>query len=175
MKAMTRYSKSTVSIPVFLGIVALILFTLTISGCGHKTTLSEASTFLQAQVQQTEINSYKLQMQATKTRLTEVIPEVADPNPVLPPSLLGKLTTFLVEHDCTQLPAKEDKDQCYKLTRFQLIETVKAYDSLNVDNYAAKKTINQLILNINTIVDGLTDPGDPQQTTTKGPVAPTGP
>lgn len=139
----------------FLGMTLL-------SGCAQKTTVSEANTYLQAQSLQTEINSYKTQLQIMKARLTETLPQFQEANPSLPPSQLTALTAYLLDNDCT-VGKPADKDYCYRLTRVRLIEVTNDLDKAYSDDWAAKKTIRQLIDNINTIVEGLDAKPNPFQ------------
>lgn len=73
----------------------------------------------------------------------------------MPESQLGSLTTFLANNDCSTLPQQADRVNCYKLTRIKLIEVTRQVDEANATSYAARRTVQQLIDNINTIVDGL--------------------
>lgn len=140
-------------------LIFLVLIPLTLSGCGHQTTISEGNLYLQAQAQQVQINSYKNQLKSTKARLTEVIPQVQaqSDNPEPPKSLLADLTTYLVSNDCTTFPVAI-KDQCYKATRVKLIEITRLLDSARMNEYAGQRTIVQLIASINTLIDGMAEP-----------------
>ena len=152
---MKRFLRNTAWILAYRGLLILSLMGLT--ACSHQTTISEGTLYLQAQAQQVQINSYKSQLQATKSKLTQVIPSLQDKNPKPPVSLLGDLTLFLNTHDCSVLN-EGVRDQCYRITRVRLIETTRALDEANANKYAAQKTVNQLVGNINVLVDSLVDP-----------------
>lgn len=132
--------------------LGLMLALLLVSGCSHKTTVSEANTYLQAQALQIEINSYKSQLQMAKKGLTAVLPELQEVAPLPPESKVGDLAAFLENNDCTKVKQQE---YCYKLTRLRLIQVTQALDASNTENWAAKTTIKQLVENINMIVKGL--------------------
>ena len=138
-------------------LLCLILLPMTLSGCGHKTTISEGNLYLQAQAQQVQINSYKSHLKFAKDQLTQVIPQVQAQSSELPRALLADLTTFLVQNDCTSLPATV-KDQCYKVTRVKLIEITRLLDETRMNEYAGQRTIVQLIATINTLIDTLGEP-----------------
>lgn len=138
-------------------LMGLILPLLLMSGCSHQTTVNEASTYLQAQALQVEIDSYRMQLERTRADLTAVLPQFqqADPNP--PISLTAPLIAFLEDNDCLKA---SDKEYCYKVTVTQLILTTQKLDQQNLDNWAAKQTIAQLVSNINFIVSGLEKKSD---------------
>jgi len=130
----------------------LLLLLLSISACSHQTTVSEATTYLQAQALQVEIDSYKNQLAATRTRLTEVLPQFQNASPLPPASLSGDLAAFLASNDCL---TATDKKYCYQLTLMRLIDVTRQLDDASLNNWAAKRTIGQLTDNINTIIEGL--------------------
>lgn len=152
---MVNFLKSSVLI------LLLLLVSLgTLSGCSHRTTVSEGNLYLQAQAQQVQITSYKTQLQSTKERLTRVIPQVQGQDPKLPESLLADLTTFLLANDCTKFAASI-KDQCYKVTRVKLIEVTRLLDEARMNEYAGQKTIAQLVANITVLIDSMGEPPPP--------------
>lgn len=78
-----------------------------------------------------------------------------EPNP--PISLTAPLTAFLDDNDCLKAT---DKKYCYQLTVTQLILTTQKLDQQNLENWAAKQTIAQLVSNINFIISGLEKKSD---------------
>lgn len=161
---MRRFSKLTAWIFRYPVLASLML--LTLSGCAHKTTISEADLYLQAKMQQVQIDSYKNQLQDTREKLTQVIPGLQNVDPVIPVSFAGDLTAFLEQNDCTQMSGKI-KDQCYIVTRVKLINVTRALDEANANLYAGQKTVGQLRKNINTLVDTLV--GSPDGTKPEKP------
>lgn len=138
----------------------LLLILAVLAGCSHSPTISEGNLYLQAQSQQVQINTYKVQLQETKSRLTQVIPAVKNDHPTVPVSLIGDLRDFLANNDCTKMSG-ELKDACYKVTRVKLINVTRALDEANANTYASQMTVNQLITNINTLVDSMGQPDPP--------------
>jgi hypothetical protein len=67
------------------------------------------------------------------------------------------LAAFLDNNDC--LKATDEK-YCYQMTVTQLILTTQKLDQQNLDTWAAKQTIAQLVSNINFIVSGLEKKSD---------------
>ena len=149
MKRIKNFLKTTVTIWGCLALASLL-------GCTSQPAISEANTYLQVQGEMVQLNTYKAQVKAAKERLTQVVPQLQNPNPELPPSNLVSLTTFLLENDCTkqQLTAVE-KERCYRVTRLLLINTTRALDDANMKAYAGQRTVSQLITNINVLIDGL--------------------
>lgn len=138
-------------------VLLLLALPLLMLGCSHQTTISEASTYLQAQAIQVEIDSYRMQLERTRADLTAVLPQFqqADPNP--PISLAGPLAAFLEDNDCLKAT---DKKYCYQMTVTQLIVTTQTLDQQRLDNWAAQQTIAQLVSNINFIISGLEKKSD---------------
>jgi len=134
-------------IPLLLFLVCIL-----VSGCSHQTTISEASTYLQAKALEVEITSYKNQLQLTKKRLVEVIPEFQEVTPLPPTARVGELANFLENNDCEKV---ENKKYCYQLTRYRLIQVTQMLDEASAENWAAKLTIRQLQDNVSVIIDGL--------------------
>ena len=157
------YSKSTVWIQQ-LGLMLVLSALSLLAGCAHQTTISEGTTYLQAQVQQAELDSYKMRLKDTQQRLTAVIPEVSDPKPQLPLPLSGSLSQFLLDNDCTQVSAKNPGAlrTCIQSNQVQLIQTTRLLEAERMTTYAAKMTINQLISNINTVASGMDGPTTPK-------------
>lgn len=137
----------------------LVMSMLVLTGCTSSPTISEGNLYLQAQSQQVQINTYKLQLQDAKKRLTQVIPEVKNDNPTVPQPLVGELSDFLASNDCTKMTGTL-KDGCYKVTRVKLINVTQALEEANVTIYANQVTVNQLIGNINVLIDSLGQPTD---------------
>ena len=136
-------------------VLVAILVCLTLTGCSHKTTISEANNYLQIQAQQTLINTYKTQLASTKERLTQIPPEFQEVTQSPPQSRVGDLALFLQNNDCL---AVKEKEYCYKLTRIRLIMVTQELDREADLTWAAKLTIKQLVENINTVIDGITAP-----------------
>lgn len=134
-----------------------LAMSLTLSGCTHNPTLQESKIYLQAQAQQVQINSYRSQLQNSKKRLTEVIPEVQTQEVTAPRSLLADLTTFLVQNDCTKFPTNI-KDQCYTVTRAKLVEITRLLDEARVKTYLSQRSVGQLVSNINLLIDSMGEP-----------------
>lgn len=137
----------------------LVMSMMVLTGCTSGPTISEGNLYLQAQSQQVQINTYKLQLQDAKKRLTQVIPEVKNDNPTVPESLVGELSEFLASNDCTKMTGTL-KDGCYKVTRVKLINVTQALEEAQVTIYANQVTVNQLIGNINVLIDSLGQPTD---------------
>ena len=78
-----------------------------------------------------------------------------DPTP--PISLAAPLAAFLEDNDCLKA---SDKKYCYQMTVTQLILTTQKLDRQNLDNWAAKQTIAQLVSNIDFIISGLEKKSD---------------
>jgi hypothetical protein len=95
----------------------------------------------------------------------------------MPPSMAGDLAQFLLDNDCTSYLKKPDngdppapyaapsaqKEQlrtCVQNLQVRLIRTSRSLETEQVNNYAAKMTINQLIQNIHLVSNSLDDAGD---------------
>lgn len=111
--------------------------------------------FLEVQSIKIELESYRRQLDASRTQLTEVIPDLPKVSQIPPESNLIPLTTFLEVNDCSQVKYNpRDVDMCYKFTRAMLIKTTKDLDTEAANYWAARRTVDQLVENINTVIDG---------------------
>lgn len=130
-----------------------------ISGCSHKTTISEASNHLDIKSQQILISSYVERINGMKETLTAIAPELKVTENPKPVSVQPELSTFLSTNDCT---ATADKDGCYVRTRLVLIKMSRRIDFLSSRLFVAKGTVNNLVNNLNEVITGLYDVRVPQ-------------
>lgn len=153
----TSVTGSTLAFRPLRGLCLLVLTVclLILSGCSHQTTISEATTHLQAQALEIELNSYKNQLQVTKKSLTSVLPSLQVTSGSPPESKFAELSHFLENNDCLKSATKEQREYCYKLTRYRLIQVTEMLDASTSENWAAKLTIKQLVDNINVIIESL--------------------
>jgi len=118
--------------------------------------MKEADTYLQVQVLKAELDSYRAQLKVNRKGLTEVLPALQEVAPTPPESRAAELSRFLEANDCLS-PTVTDKKYCFQLVRLQLIAVTEQLDKANLETWAAKRTIKQLVDNINVIIDGLGD------------------
>lgn len=130
------------------------MMTVAISGCSHKTTVSEASNHIEIKSQETLINTYVADIQHKKSELTAVAPELDVLNNPVPVSVQSELSQFLLANDCS---AAADKDACFKRYRLVIIKMSRRIDFLQGRLFVAKGTISNLINNLNGVIDGLGD------------------
>jgi len=141
--------------------VALLLM----MGCSSSPTVSEGSQYIQMQADRIEYNSYATQLQVIQKQLTEVAPEFREVAPLPPQSRVGDLTRWLEQNNCL-LPGLSPTERvyCYQVTRVYLIQTTKTLDAQDTTVWAAKRTIQQLVGNLNKVIDMA-----PRQTTDQVP------
>lgn len=157
MTCFTNALGSTLVFRPLKGLFLLVMISclLVITGCSHQTTISEAATHLQVQALEIELNSYKNQLQLTKKNLTDVLPSLQQASATPPESKFAELSHFLENNDCLKGARQADREYCYRLTRFRLIQVTEMLDATTSENWAAKLTIKQLVDNINVIVESL--------------------
>jgi len=128
--------------------------TAAISGCSHKTTISEASNHIEIKSQETLINTYVDSIQSKKGELTAVTPELEVLNNPTPTSVQTELSQFLLSNDCA---VAADKNACFTRYRLVIIKMSRRIDFLQGRLFVAKGTISNLINNLNGVIDGLSD------------------
>ncbi|BEH89711.1 hypothetical protein [Klebsiella phage phiKp_32] len=143
-----------------------------VTGCSHKTTVSEANTKLQVEAQAAQVSSMGINLQQLKEAAHTVPKELVSDNPVEPISQLIVLDEWLKANDC--LDQNTDYVRCYKLTRLKLITTTRDLDNANDLVYASQVAIKGLLGNIDQIVDqasGTVNLFDPKFLMTKAKAA----
>lgn len=123
-----------------------------VSGCSHKTTVSEASNYIEIKSQETLINTFIADIQFKKKDLTAVAPELDVLNNPTPEPTQTELTKFLLANDCS---VAADKDACFTRYRLVIIKMSRRIDFLQGRLFVAKGTISNLINNLNGVIDGL--------------------
>jgi len=123
-------------------------------GCTNNPSVSEGSQFIQIQADRIEYNTYASQLKAIQKQLTEVAPEFREVAPLPPQSRVGDLTRWLEQNNCL-LPGLSPTERvyCYQVTRVYLIQTTKALDAQDTTVWAAKRTIQQLVGNLNKVIE----------------------
>lgn len=148
---MSSYLGSTVLV---LGRLLMVVGLLLIVGCSNNPTVSEGSLYIQTQADRIEYNAYATQLQIMQKQLTEVLPEFQEVTPLPPQSRVGDLTRWLEQNNCL-LPGLSPTERvyCYQVTRVYLIQVTKELDKQDTTLWAAKRTIQQLVGNLNKVID----------------------
>ena len=133
-------------------IALALLMTAVISGCSHKTTISEANNHLEIKSQEILINSYVTKIQDNRKALTDVPAELDVFNNPKPTDVQPDLATFLLANDCA---TAADPKACFQRYRLVVIKMSRRIDFLNARLYVAKGTIGNLINNLNGVIDNL--------------------
>jgi len=117
--------------------------------------------YLQIQADQVAYSAYATQLQINQKQLTEVLPEFQEVTPIPPQSRVNDLAAWLEQNNCL-LPnlSPTERVHCYQVTRVFLIQTTKQLDEQDMTLWAAKKTIKQLIENMNKIIDMAPSPAN---------------
>lgn len=148
---MSSYLGSTVLV---LGRLLMVVGLLLIVGCSNNPTVSEGTQYIQIQADRIEYNAYATRLQIMQKQLTEVVPEFREVAPLPPQSRVGDLTRWLEQNNCL-LPGLSPTERvyCYQVTRVYLIQVTKELDEQDTTLWAAKRTIQQLVGNLNKVID----------------------
>jgi len=150
---MMRFLRNTV-----LTLITLTLFPMILVGCSNNPSISEANTYLQVKSEQTKLDLFRDRVVASKDQLTEVPPGLLTDQTEPPPSLLGELTDFLEQNDCTDKQLSfQSKMNCYRVTRVKLINATRDLDRTRVQLYAGQRTVTQLVDNMKMLIEALDD------------------
>lgn len=148
---MSSYLGSTVLVLSRLLMTGALLL---IMGCSNSPTVSEGTQYIQIQADRIEYNAYATRLQIMQKQLTEVVPEFREVAPLPPQSRVGDLTRWLEQNNCL-LPGLSPTERvyCYQVTRVYLIQVTKELDEQDTTLWAAKRTIQQLVGNLNKVID----------------------
>ncbi len=151
MPTMSYSLKSMVSVLFQTIMLSVVLF---LTGCNNNPTVKEGAQYIQMQADQITYNAYATQLDITQKQLTQVLPEFQEVTPIPPQSRVNDLAAWLENNNCLiPVLSPTDRVQCYQVTRVYLIQKTKELDTQDTTLWAAKRTIQQLVSNMNKIIE----------------------